>query len=129
MPGYLLASSPLRECRPESRSPRAGIRALGEQNEAEGSTRVMREYQDQRPLCREATQSMRTAFGHFPPPGCFAPMSAVPSARRGSRKRTYLKGGSPTAPDTSCSSHSGTGASEPGLALPRPSTLSPGRAE
>lgn len=64
MPGYLLASSPLRESHPESRSPRAGIRALGEQNEAEGSTRVMREYQDQRPLCREAAQSSRTAFGH-----------------------------------------------------------------
>jgi len=65
MPGYLLASSPLRESHPESRSPRAGIRALGEQNEAEGSTRVMREYQDQRPLCREAAQSSRTAFGHM----------------------------------------------------------------
>jgi hypothetical protein len=61
MPGYLLASSPLRESHPESR---AGIRALGEQNEAEGSTRAMRGYQDQRPLCREAAQSSRTAFGH-----------------------------------------------------------------
>ena len=93
MPGYLLASSPLRESHPESRSPRAGIRALGEQNEAEGSTRAMREYQDQRPLCREAAQSSRTAFGHkrqfrLAPIPAIHRARTVPESRRSSGRGT-----------------------------------------
>ena len=50
-------------------------------------------------FARSRPESRPAAFGHFPPPGCFAPMPAVLSAQRGSEKRTYVKGRLSDAPD------------------------------